>query len=89
MRISISPTRPQLSNPTKSNRVLGKRRNLLGYIEVATLKRKWEAGEVNQVRISHLFIYAGSQTNAFVLVRRSDGTDGRVDSQDLVVHDHI
>ena len=53
MRISISPTRLQLSNPTKSNRVLGKRRNLLGYIEVATLKRKWEAGEVNQVRISH------------------------------------
>ncbi|KAF8480265.1 hypothetical protein DFH94DRAFT_741600 [Russula ochroleuca] len=27
--------------------VLGKRRNLLGYIEVATLKKKWEAGEVN------------------------------------------
>lgn len=27
--------------------VLGKNRNLLGYIEVATLKKKWEAGEVN------------------------------------------
>ncbi|KAH9962210.1 hypothetical protein BC827DRAFT_1199702 [Russula dissimulans] len=27
--------------------VLGKRRNLLGYVEVATLKKKWEAGEVN------------------------------------------
>ncbi|KAI9428455.1 hypothetical protein H4582DRAFT_1772960, partial [Lactarius indigo] len=27
--------------------VLGKHRNLLGYIEVATLKKKWEAGEVN------------------------------------------
>ncbi|KAF8500232.1 hypothetical protein F5888DRAFT_1793505 [Russula emetica] len=27
--------------------VLGKRRNLLGYVEVATLKRKWEASEVN------------------------------------------
>ncbi|KAN0111789.1 hypothetical protein V8E52_008169 [Russula decolorans] len=27
--------------------VLGKRRNLLGYIEVTTLKRKWEANEVN------------------------------------------
>ncbi|KAH8997978.1 hypothetical protein EDB92DRAFT_1933119 [Lactarius akahatsu] len=26
--------------------VLGKHRNLLGYIEVATLKKKWEAGEV-------------------------------------------
>jgi len=29
--------------------VLGKRRNLLGYIEVATLKKKWEAGEVNPI----------------------------------------
>ena len=29
--------------------VLGKRRNLLGYVEVATLKKKWEAGEVNPV----------------------------------------
>jgi len=27
--------------------VLGKRRELLGYVEVATLKKKWEAGEVN------------------------------------------
>ncbi|KAI0305307.1 hypothetical protein B0F90DRAFT_1625266 [Multifurca ochricompacta] len=27
--------------------VLGKRRNLLGYVEVAALKKKWEAGEVN------------------------------------------
>ncbi|KAH9974155.1 hypothetical protein BGW80DRAFT_1494338 [Lactifluus volemus] len=27
--------------------VLGKRRKPLGYIEVATLKKKWEAGEVN------------------------------------------
>jgi len=27
--------------------VLGKHRNLLGYIEVATLKKKWEACEVN------------------------------------------
>ncbi|KAN0136904.1 hypothetical protein V8E53_005345 [Lactarius tabidus] len=27
--------------------VLGGNRNLLGYIEVATLKKKWEGGEVN------------------------------------------
>ena len=30
-------------------RVLGTHRKLLGYIEVATLKKKWEAGEVNPV----------------------------------------
>jgi hypothetical protein len=33
------------------NRVLGKGRNLLGYIEVAALKKKWEAGEVNTVSV--------------------------------------
>ena len=32
-----------------TNSVLGKRRNLLGYVDVATLKKKWEAGEVNPV----------------------------------------
>ncbi len=33
-------------------------RNLLGYIEVATLKKKWEAGEVNPVSIlpSHIVL---------------------------------
>lgn len=30
-------------------RVLGTHRKLLGYIEVATLKKKWEAGEVDPV----------------------------------------
>jgi hypothetical protein len=32
--------------------VLGKRRNLLGYVEVATLKKKWEASEVNPVSVA-------------------------------------
>ncbi|KAI0293995.1 hypothetical protein BC826DRAFT_1013690 [Russula brevipes] len=27
--------------------VLGRQRNLLGYVEVATLKKRWEAGKVN------------------------------------------
>jgi len=34
--------------------VLGKRRNLLGYVEVTTLKRKWEANDVNPVSVAVL-----------------------------------
>ena len=51
---SIAPhaTKSNQIKPKKqhvTNSVLGKRRNLLGYIEVTTLKRKWEANEVNPV----------------------------------------
>ena len=37
--------------PLTACSVLGRHRNLLGYIEVGALKKKWEAGEVNPVSI--------------------------------------
>jgi hypothetical protein len=51
------------------NSVLGKRRNLLGYIEVATLKKKWEAGEVNPVSIYRNFRKKVCSEQAVLFIR--------------------
>jgi hypothetical protein len=58
-------------NKNDPNSVLGKRRKLLGYVEVATLKKKWEAGEVNPVSVIKSFLRQseerGLKTSRYVL----------------------